>query len=288
MSEADVERGTGLRRAGRIFGASLGALGLLGSGLLFGFFIETSHPDTHTPGLVWPAALAGIGCAVVGSGLAWVCRRRRQWPVRQASVRIATIATTGASLLALGRLAALWYMGSPFGGSGASLREPAWGYAAGVLAISGCIVAIVAQTVTGRTGGTASRAVAVGASGCVAAFGLLAAAVWAYPSVQHASVVGLDPSSGKVLWRTRTSATGLLGIRTETSGRLVIEAIEDDAPCEWRSIAITIDRARGRIVHVVELPTFYQDASEIPPPPSPPSPSEFVFHQGSDPWNCSS
>jgi len=90
------------------------------------------------------------------------------------------------------------------------------------------------------------------------------------------------------LWRTTTTATELFGVRAKTDSEVVVEGRVDHRGCDWDHVAITVDRATGKVLGVVQLPTAFPDPASVPPPPAPPTPSEFAFEHGESAVVCSS
>lgn len=113
-------------------------------------------------------------------------------------------------------------------------------------------------------------------------------ALLTYPRIDDAVLTAVAAPDGGPGWHIRLPVTEVLGVRSITGGRMVIEGREDQRQCRSVLRAVTLDLATGARVKVKNLPSTYPDISQAPPPPGPLDPARFTVEQGSSPFVCSS
>jgi hypothetical protein len=189
-----------------------------------------------------------------------------------------------AGLVGLG-IVAYWY-GTDMGwtGTGSLLVEAqaqarATALVPALAVLVGLVAILTRRHVPGGSPGSALLLVTTAASiaGVVLAVG-------AYPHGRSAELYAHQGDG----WTITLPVTEVWGVSAESADSIIVVGRSDRRGCDWRSRAVTLDLASGRILEVEDLPRAYDRSSDIPPDPEPIDPARFEVRQGSVPFICSS
>lgn len=109
----------------------------------------------------------------------------------------------------------------------------------------------------------------------------------AYPQPEPVVLVGLEPDTGNIRWRTELPVNHVFGYQTFDHGILELEGRKDERGCTFELRAVYVDEASGAVVDHHDLPEFHLDEESAPPPAKPLDDLPFVAEGGHTPFSCS-
>ena len=161
---------------------------------------------------------------------------------------------------------------------GVRLVEPGRAGIAMPIALVGIVVGRVMINTGSRIAGWRSPGpLLISLAGAGALVFVIVVGMGSYPTGTKAVLVGLDPSTGKVAWRTITPVTRLHNVRSVTTEELTVEG-DSYRGCDHRPVAMRISRSTGRLLDVA--PSRVTNAGNTPP-------AGFLFEQGRNRTSCS-
>lgn len=193
--------------------------------------------------------------------------------------------TSGVAVLAV--LASWFIADMGWNGSGSAFRSEWRGLAPVLGAVAVALLGLAVLLTRNHPVAGRPRRLALVAVTALSAL-LAPLALLAYPRIDDAVLTAIAAPDGGPGWHTRLPVTEVLGVRSITGDRLVIEGREDHRQCRFVLRAVSLDVATGALVEVKDLRSTYTDISQAPPPPGPLDPARYTVDQGSSPFVCSS
>jgi hypothetical protein len=202
----------------------------------------------------------------------------------QRALLVVGTSAVAAGLVGLG-IVAYWY-GTDMGwtGTGSLLVEGqaqarATALVPALAVLVGAVAILTRRHVPGRS--PAGVLLLVTTAACVVGAVL---AVSAYPHGRSAELYSHRVGG----WTTTLPITEVSGVSAESADRITLVGRADRRGCDWRTRAVTVDPASGRILEVEDLPRAFDSPSDIPPEPEPVDPARFEVRHGSVPFICRS
>jgi hypothetical protein len=177
--------------------------------------------------------------------------------VRWARVVLALV-ILGAGLWAVG-LIAYWYGADDVFVGGAHLKDPSAvrlpAFVAVLVAVGGVVALVARRHFRGAAG--------LLGLGALVVVGVIAAdlAVTAYPRVVDARVLSIDPDTRYMDWSVSVPLYLVSGVVSATDTTITVDGTAMDHGCRDFHRGVTLDRATGRVMEVVDLPGSYPGAT---------------------------